>query len=376
MRATMKPAGPRKIFSLSGPPPKLYVAKRQKKRAVVPIFEPYHEALPLESGFYTYVLDSRGRLRVERGNTSSHAGMVGGEPVGAAGNFWISRAGKLGRVACVSHNYGFFIPHERHPTVQYVIDSFCRHQAFDVSPYAVFTFSRGIADSFRVSIDGNLLVDDAEHQRLLEEEGQGESLAPGFSAAQLEAFHHALAFPPPRLYAMKLDHQQDPIDFDSEGFDVGPAKPPFSPADGPLRPGRKAFVLDDMGRLIVGYGHHLLSGGNPVAAAGQLHVDQDGKVSEISLNFSGHYRPPLSAEYARYTYRSLIAHPLLTISDDCRISARKSFDLATSLETLVFTPEELTSDDPALDIAIDNIRDESVFDQDLDSFDDGNEDEF
>src|SRR4051794_28875446 len=113
-----------KGFSLSGPPPCTYRAKSSKKRPIVPVFEPFQEALPLESGFYTFVIDSRGRFRVERGNTSSHAGMVACADVGAAGHFWISRAGKVGLVVCTSRDYRFHIDDEHHPTVRFLIDAF------------------------------------------------------------------------------------------------------------------------------------------------------------------------------------------------------------------------------------------------------------
>ncbi len=373
----MEPGGPRKIFSLSGPPPKVYKAKRQAKRDIVKIFEIYQEQLPLESGYYTYVLDFRGRFRIERGNTRSHAGMVGGEPVGAAGNFWITRAGKVGRVACLSRDYHFYIQSERNPTVQFVIDSFRRHQALELSPYAVFTFSRGIADSFKVSAEGKVIVDDSEYQRLLDEEGQGTALESNFTPAQIEAFRGYLPPPPPRLYDLKLDQFNELLTLDSaddQPMEAGPPRPPLGPDQGPLPPGRKAFVVDANGRLIVGFGHHLISGGHPVGAAGQLHIDETGRVSEVNLNFSGHYRPPLSAEYARYTYRILFYHHLLTFSPECRISARKSFDLSEKLDTFIFSHSELMTDDPSLDMAIDAVGDRAMFDSGDDPF--GDEEEY
>jgi hypothetical protein len=373
MKAVMEAGGPRKVFSLSGPPPKLYKAKTYSKRAVVKIFEIYQEQLPLESGHYTYVIDSRGRFRVERGNTRSHAGMVGGDPVGAAGNFWVTREGKVGRVACLSRDYHFYIKNELNPTVQFVIDSFRSHQAMDLSPYAVFTFSRGIADSFRVTAEGKVIADDSEYQRLLEEEGQGPPLEFEFTSAQIYAFREYSPVPPPRLYDLRSDQFSELLtldEADEEPLVIGPPRPHYEPDQGPLSPGRKAFVIDSAGRLIVGFGHHLISGGHQVGAAGQLHVEDTGRISEVNLNFSGHYRPPLSAEYARFTYRSLFHHPLLAFSPNCRISARKSFDLSGSLETLVFSHSELMSDDLALDVALDRFGDLAVFDQD-DPLDDG-----
>jgi len=364
MHANMKNQGAcRKVFSLSGPPPRTYTAKSSKKRLVVPIFEPYQEALPLEAGYYTFVIDGRGRFRVERGNTSSHAGMVGTEPVGAAGHFVITRAGKVGRVVCTSRDYRICIPDQNHMTVRFVIDAFHRHQAFDVSPHAIFSFTRGLAESFCVSVEGELLEDTEERRRLYEEEGQGHEEGCAFDLADIEVFNKYSPVPPPRLYPMKLDHQNDPLDFDDhEPFQHGPFGSPYSPKDGPLKSGRKAFVLDNNGWLIIGHGHHLLSGGNSVGAAGQVYVDDSGLITEINLNFSGHYRPPLSAEYARFTYRTLINHPLLSFSPDCRISARRFFDLNSRLENITFAPSELLLDDSGLEMFLAVGEDESVVD--------------
>ena len=366
MHSPMKNEGVcQKNFSLSGPPPRTYYAKSSKKRPLVPVFEPYHEALPLEAGYYTFVIDERGRFRVERGNTSSHAGMVGGETVGAAGHFVITRVGKVGRVACISRDYRFRIPNERHATVRFVIDAFHRHQAFDVSPHAIFQFSKGLAESFWVGANGEVIEDYQGRTKLLEEEGQEREGGRAFTQDQIAAFGRYKPTPPLRLCAMKLDHLNDPIDFDDrDPFEYGPSQPPYSPANSPLTSGRKAFIIDGRGWLIIGFGHHLLSGGNPVGAAGQVYVDAVGLITEVNLNFSGHYRPSLSAEYCRYTYRALTGHPLLQFSSECRISGRRFFDLNARLANFSFNAHELLSDDLSLELLLDDgVDDEDESDE-------------
>jgi hypothetical protein len=323
----------------------------------VPVFEPYREALPLESGYYSFVIDDKARFRVERGNTRSHSGMVKSRMVAAAGHFWVARSGKVGKVFCTSLDYRIWIAGPNDPTVRYVINAFSRHEAFEVSPHAIFRFSRGVADSFRVSPLGKPIEDQADRERLLDEEGQGKPTQASFSRSQVEAFASHVVERPPRLYAMRDDHANNPIDFDSiEAFEFGPPRPRFAPSDGPLVSGRKAFVLDADGWLIVGHGHHLLSGGQCVGAAGQIYVDAEGLITDVNLNFSGHYRPPLSAEYARYTYRSLIHHPLLRFSPNHRISARLFFDLNQNLQNMTFSPDELILDDDRLEQQLSQIE--------------------
>lgn len=101
-----------------------------------------------------------------------------------------------------------------------------------------------------------------------------------------------------------------------------------------------------------------------MGAAGQIYVNEDGVIVEINLNFSGHYRPPISAEYARYTYQTLVCHPLLSFSPDCRISARKYFGLNTPMNCISFTPFELLSDDPALEVLLGDFPEEERFGDD------------
>ena len=280
--------------------------------------------------------------------------MVDCDRVGAAGHFLITRAGKIGKIVCMSSDYWLNFEDQHHVTVRYLIDSFSNHQAFDLSRHATFQFSRALADNFWVSPDGQPVDDHAERLRLAEFEGQGSEELPPFSLAQVRAFARYLAEPPPRLYPLQQDHLVDPIDFDDhEPIEVGDFQAPYSPGQGRLTSGRKAFIFDDKGRLVVGYGHHLLAGANPVGAAGQISVDEAGIVTEIHLNFSGHYRPPLSAEYARYAYHSLVDHPLLEFADDCKINARGSFNMSSNFEMVSFSAEELLTTDRSLELKLD-----------------------
>ncbi len=141
---------------------------------------------------------------------------------------------------------------------------------------------------------------------------------------------------------------------DSLEFEIGPSKPRFSPEGDRLASGKWAFVIDQEGWLIVGNGHHILSGGAQVGAAGQIIVEASGVIGEIDLNFSGHYRPPLDADYARYAYRAIAGHPLLTLSPECWIWGRKFEGLDLYSPRLKFSVEELTSDDPMLDLLIES----------------------
>jgi len=75
-------------------------------------------------------------------------------------------------------------------------------------------------------------------------------------------------------------------------------------------------------------------------------MEESGTVSEIHLNFSGHYRPPLTSDYACYVFRTLATHPLLSIETDCRICGRKFYDDTDRSSVISFAPDELMTDDP------------------------------
>ncbi len=346
----------RKTFSLHRRPPKLYTTSFRTDRGEVELFEPYEENLPLEAGFYTFVLDERGRFRVKRGNFSSHASFTRCGPIGAAGNLRINRAGNVAEVFCLSLDYQIYVTDQNHPTVGFVIDSFRDHHALEVSPLAIFRFKREKHGSFFVSVEGRRIDELSDRLHLLEVEGQGDEVASPFNPETIDAFARYQPMRPIRLYGMHQDQLIIALESEDEpGFVVGPARPRYSPDLGRLASGRKAFVIDRDGWLIVGNGHHILSGGAQVGAAGQIVIEPSGVVSEINLNFSGHYRPPLDGDYARYTYQMLANHPLLTLSPDCQITGRKFQDLDALSIPLKFSADELMSDDPSLDEMIECI---------------------
>lgn len=351
-----------KVYALSSPPRRLYDWNQRVKKTrekAISVFQPYPEQLPLEAGYYAFVLDRKGSFRVDRGLVSSHAAMVQQESVGAAGFFRITRVGKVGEVQCRSIDYGLWADGPRHPLVRFVIDAFQNHQAFDISPHAVFEFTRARLERFYVGPNGLPLENVADRQKLLDSEGQGTDGGGLLPADRVAAFSRYVPTSPPRLYAMRRDQLAETIELgDLEAFEIGDFKPAYSPADGRLSSGRKAFVIDPGGRLVIGHGHHLLSGGRAVGAAGQIVVDEGGVVTSINLNFSGHYRPRLTAEYARYTYAALIGHPLLSFDPDCPITGRQSFSLDGPLTLIVLEPDELIADDGRLEYQLDDAADD------------------
>ncbi len=343
----------RRGYSLGPPPRHIFRAHRKTLGTVVPIFQPYEENLPLESGYYSFVIDEAGRFRVKRGNLRSHSSMVDGAAVGAAGHFRINRAGNVAEVSCRSYDYRISIPTGRHPAVGFVLDAFANHHAFDLSPWAIFHFSRGTADTFVLDAQGRLLESHVVHLAELEREGQGDEIKSSFSIDQIQNFKTYLPTPPPKLYPMHVDQMILAVEGDDDiGFEFGPPMPRFAPEMPKLCSGKKAFIFDKEGWLVIGMGHHLLSGGQDVGAAGQIVIDENRLITEINLNFSGHYRPPLDGNSARYVHVALRTHPLLEYSENCRISGRK-FDDSGELSTVLrFDPNDLTSDDVDLDFLI------------------------
>ncbi|WP_435019682.1 hypothetical protein TA3x_001423 [Tundrisphaera sp. TA3] len=271
-------------------------------------------------------------------------------PVGAAGHFQINRAGNVSEIFCISLDYRIFVRQGSHPTAIFVMDSFRNHHALELSPLAIFRFKRDTYGTYFLSLDGEPIADPAGRQELLVREGEGPAVERPFTDEERRAFAGYRPSPPPQRYAMHLDQQVLNLESDdAEGFEIGPGVPPYSPDSPALTSGRKAFVIDREGWVIIGNGHHILSGGNEVGAAGQIIVEPSGVIGQINLNFSGHYRPPLDATYARYTYRVLASHPLLTLAPDCIITGRKFDDLDVHSSNLKFSAEELLSDDPELD---------------------------
>jgi hypothetical protein len=364
MVATMENLGEKRVhFALSGQPVVLFSPKRRKsphRSEQTPPFEPYEENLPLQSGYYTFVIDQKGRFRVKWGNTSSHAAMVGYQKAAAAGHFRISRIGKLAEVRITSYDYGILCPSPNDRVLVYAIESFLGHPAFDASEHVIFHFSAKRYESSTVGRRGELLnaADIAFKLELLENEGLEHGASNELDAGQVERFRGYQPTAPPSLHAMHRDQlvinieEGDSID----DFRPGPAHSVFSPESPGLYVGKNNFVIDNTGWLIVGAtGHHILSGGNEVGGAGHLIVQGSGRIGAVHLNFSGHYRPPLTFEYVRYVYRALLCHPLLSFAEECEILGRK-FDEETDRTSVIkFTAAELLADNPEGEEALERV---------------------
>ena len=360
MHLDMKIEGSCRKYALSGPPPATYRPSRCGEHRGVPVFEPYAENLPLQSGYYSFVIDELGRFHVQWGNTRSHAGMVDAEPAAAAGRFRITRAGKVGEVTCDSTDYRINYSAYKSRQARYVLDAFKRHPALDISPNAIFRFRIKRFEHFAVGIDYREIEDEGELLRLLEQEGYQErdesSVLRSCSRDQLESFRSYTPPLPPRTYPIQRDQLITTIEPDEGGsldYESGPPRPRLA-SDTPLPgSGKLNFIIDQRGWLIIGLtGHHILSGGARVAGAGHLVFDDNGAVTEIHLNFSGHYRPKLDGDYVRYAYGVLVGHPLLTIAEDCKVRGRVFSEISDRSSVISFQPEDLSVDAEDLDLLI------------------------
>ncbi len=178
MHIDMKIEGPCRKYALSGPPPATYRPARSGKHQGVPVFSPYEENLPLQSGYYSFVIDELGRFHIQWGNTRSHAGMVDSQPAAAAGRLRISRAGKVAEVTCDSTDYRINYSSYRSRQALYVIEAFKGHPALDISPYVIFRFRIQRFEKFTVGIDFQEIDDENEQLELLEKEGYQEQAEP------------------------------------------------------------------------------------------------------------------------------------------------------------------------------------------------------
>jgi hypothetical protein len=360
MHLDMKIDGSCRRYALSGPPPATYRPARSGAHRAVPVFEPYIENLPLQSGYYSFVIDDLGRFHVQWGNTRSHAGMIDAEPAAAAGRFRITRTGKIGEVACDSTDYRINYGAYRSRQARYVVDAFKAHPAFDLSPYAIFRFRIKRFEHFAVALDFRAIEDEAEFLRLLEREGYQErdefALARSYSRGQLERFRAYTPPSSPRTYSIQRDQLIAIIEPDGSEpleYELGAPQPRLSPESSLPGSGKVNFVIDEAGWLIVGLaGHHILSGSRRVGGAGHLVFDAKGEVTEIHLNFSGHYRPRLNGDYVRYTYAILVGHPLLTISPACAVRGRVFSEISDRSSVITFQPEDLSVDSEDLDLLI------------------------
>lgn len=344
------------MYRLIERPTRSFRPKSRGRSAEVPLFEPFEENLPLQSGFYSFVIDGAGRLRVRAGNTRSHAGMAGGSKAAAAGSLRISREGKLAEVFCRSTDYRIRYRTPADAAARYVLRYFKQHPAFPLSDHAIFEFSQELARSFHVDVDGREIPahEIAERRRWIDEEGITRLAGVGFTRAQLQAWASYRPTAPPVLYAPHLDQLIAALEGDPEvRYEEGEPAPIYTPEAEPFTGGKYNFVIDASGRLIVGpIGHHLLSGCRRVGGAGHIRFDERGIVTEVHLNFSGHYRPPLSADYARYAFRAIEGHPLIRLAADCLVQGRLFDEESYATSLLRFRPEELRADDDRLEFGI------------------------
>ena len=174
---------------------------------MTPPFEPYEENLPLQSGYYSFVIDDFGRFRVKWGNTSSHGAMVGYQPVAAAGNLRISRIGKLAEVKFASYDYGIIFRGPNDRMLTYAIGAFLGHPAFDASEHVIFEFSPRWLESVSVNRRAELLGQEevGRHRELLDSEGLGEDVRNKLDATQIQLFHDYRPTLPPRVHSMHRD---------------------------------------------------------------------------------------------------------------------------------------------------------------------------
>jgi hypothetical protein len=352
----------RTLFTLSGQPAVTFRPKNRRsaiRSDETPLFEPYAENLPLQSGFYTFVIDQKGRFRVKWGNTSSHGAMAAYQRVAAAGNFRISRIGKLAVVTFTSYDYGILYDGPNDRALVYAIGAFLGHPAFDASEHVIFHFSVRRYETTSINRSGELLNAQAisSHLDLLESEGLGGEIQGGVDAKSVELYRTYQPTAPSSLYSVERDQLVVSIEEgdDISDFRPGLAYPRYSPESANLHAGKYNFVIDRDGWLIIGApGHHILSGGHEVAGAGHITFNGSGKASEIHLNFSGHYRPILTFDYVRYVYQTLRGHPLLDFEERCEVLGRK-FTRPGESSVLRFTPDELLSDDPDGDEALERM---------------------
>ncbi len=344
----------RVAFQLRTTPPASIRARRGGPTKEVPVFEPLRESLPLQSGFYSFVIDGDGHFRVVRGNTRSHSAMVPNRTAAAAGHFEVDRLGRVISVVCQSSDFPQVVRGPADRLAQYVVRSFRDHEAFFLSDRTVFRFSRGRFDPWHIDAGLAEVVDPEAALLALRAEGAGDELRLGGPGWE-EAIGRYLPEVPPRLYPIDQDQL---LAFLEEGegdraFEVAAAEPRLGVGSGPLRAGKNNFVIDQEGWIILGMaGHHILSGNRPVGGAGHAHLAPPGEVTRLEVNFSGHYRPELTADYARCVFRAFESHPLIRLATDCGFAGRAFHGDAAVSRVIEFTRVELESDDPQLDWSI------------------------
>jgi len=344
----------RVLFLLRETPPGVYRAMGRGPTSEVPVFEPFRESLPLQSGYYSFIIDRNGHFRVKRGNVQSHAAMVKDRRAAAAGRFRVNRLGRVVEVVCQSTDFPLYFGDPSHWSARYVVRSFAKHEAFDLAPGAVFRFYKAQYESWHQSPDGSV-IDDPQvrlHELLLE------GVVASYDSRRKALYRAYRPAEPPALYPMHLDQSVRAIeDGDPDGgFTYGEPAPRLSDDLEPPDRGKNNFVIDRRGWLVIGMtGHHILSGGQDVGGAGHLHLEPDGTISRLELNFSGHYRPPLTADYCRYVYKTIRSHPLADVKDGCQFAGRVFKGCEAVSTVLTFTKADLEGDDPEFDLFIESL---------------------
>ena len=343
-------------FSLKQPPPSVYKSSRGGRSIDVPPFEPYQESLPLQSGYYSFAIDGGGDFRVLRRSTRSHSAMVPGRRAAAAGRIYVNRLGRVIEVVCQSSDFNFYFHGPENSQVRYIIDAFKNHAAFNLNESAIFKFFKSRYESWNVTPDARYVSDPLELLVKLGEEGAGGEISHGHTAPQVVAFGSYTPRRPPALHAIHRDQVITSLeDGDDESFEPGDPYSRLSLECVSVRSGKNNFIIDGDGWLILGMtGHQLLSGGRMVGGAGHIHIEPTGEVSRIEVNFSGHYRPTLSGDYARYVYQSIVGHPLLKLGGSCTYAGRIFKGCEAVSNALEFTKEELEAPEGSLDLWIES----------------------
>jgi hypothetical protein len=141
-------------FALASPPPKFIEKTGRGSTKSVPIFEPVAPRASLGAGWHGFVLDAKSRFRIAAGEKGRHVEFVKGARVGAAGRFWVNRAGAITSVECASADYPMPVPDEFNCQVHYVLDAFRNSPDFRLAPDAKFRFTRSDRTRFDVSAEG------------------------------------------------------------------------------------------------------------------------------------------------------------------------------------------------------------------------------
>ena len=326
-------------------PPRLFGVKGGKIVPETPLFGPYPENLPLQSGWYAYVIDKHGEFRVSRRHATSHASMVRREPVASAGRFRVSRMGRVAEVDCGASEYRIRFKKIDEAGINYTITSFVQHPALNTHPEAVFSFRLTSNEEAILDTEGRPVADKRPKLSVVDAEGIGAEVELAIPIIDFAAYRPES---PPRRYGMHRDQTFIDLEEDGESEPISP-EPRLAPGV-PIHSGKLNFVIDSDGYLIIGgVGHQILSGCQRVAGAGHIHITTDGMVSRIDLNFSGHYRPTLTAEYARYVYRAIAGHPLLKLDTDCVFWGRKFEGMEKSSHIHQFSREDMTGEGSALE---------------------------